>query len=325
MNSYDRGLISIIIPCYNEEESLKPFYSELSAVSSCMEKQYGVAFEFLFINDGSGDRTLFIIREFAEKDSRVNYISFTRNFGVESAVYAGLENCMGDFIAVMDADLQHPPSMLPLMYEAIINEGYDCAGAVRNMGGTGEGAVKSFLARRFFRLFNSLSETRLVPGATEFTMMARHVADAVLSMPEHSRFSKGIYSWVGFNKKWLPLPHTERAAGRSKWTLKKKLFYALDGIFSFSTAALTIAFVPGTLLLLASIIIFIYILVNNIFFGGSWAGFPVLLSLICFIGGIQLFCIGIFGKYLAAVHTEVKRRPVYIVKEKKTGTVRVGK
>jgi glucosyltransferase len=311
-----KPIISLIVPCYNEEESLAPLYTELCAVSASMGERYGLEFEFLFINDGSRDQTLQITREMAEKDSRLHYISFSRNFGKEACIYAGLQNCIGDYIAVMDADLQHPPSMLAEMYEGIVNEGYDCV-AARRSSRQGEPALRSFFARGFYRMVNRISKTKLAEGATDFSMMTRQVAEAVLTLSEYNRFSKGIYSWVGFRTKWLPYQNVERVAGSTKWSFWKLFLYSLDGILSFSTAPLAIASVSGIFLFLIAIIIICYVVIKTILYGDPVAGFPTLICAICFIGGIQLFCIGILGQYLAKTYLEVKKRPVYIVKESK--------
>jgi len=313
-----RPVISLIIPCFNEEEPLPPLYRELCAVSAAMGERYGIGFEFLLINDGSQDQTLQKIKELAEKDSRLHYISFSRNFGKEACIYAGLQNCTGDYIAVMDADLQHPPSMLPEMYEGIVNEGYDCV-AARRSSRKGEPAMRSFLARGFYRMVNRVSKTKLAEGATDFSMMTRQVAEAVLSLPEYNRFSKGIYSWVGFRTKWLPYRNVERVAGSTKWSFRKLFLYSLDGIISFSTAPLAIASVSGILLCFIALIIICYVVIKTLLYGDPVAGFPTLICAILFVGGIQLFCIGILGQYLAKTYLEVKKRPVYIVKESKLG------
>jgi len=313
-----KPVISLIIPCFNEEEPLAPLYRELCAVSASMGERYGLEFEFLLINDGSQDQTLKKIKELAEKDSRLHYISFSRNFGKEACIYAGLQNCTGDYIAVMDADLQHPPSMLPEMYEGIVNEGYDCV-AARRSSRKGEPAMRSFFARGFYRMVNRVSKTKLAEGATDFSMMTRQVAEAVLALPEYNRFSKGIYSWVGFRTKWLPYRNVERVAGSSKWSFWRLFLYSLDGIISFSTAPLAIALLFGILFCLVALIIFCYAAIKTILHGDPLAGFPILICAVFFVGGIQLLCIGILGQYLAKAYLEVKKRPVYIVKESKLG------
>jgi len=307
-------VISLIVPCYNEEESLGPLYDELCRVSGAMGDSYGVEFEFLMVNDGSRDKTLPMLREMAKKDSRVKYISFSRNFGKESAIYAGLKNCSGDFISVLDADLQHPPSMLPDMYESIINEGYDCACA-RRVSRKGEPAVRSFFARNFYRMVNRMSKTKMVDGATDFSMMTRQVMDAILNLPEYNRFYKGIHSWVGFETKWIPYKNVERAFGTTKWSFWGLFFYSLEGFVSFSTAPLVIASIAGIILFFFSLVIIGYVVIRTILFGDPVAGFPTLISAVCFIGGIQLFCLGIAGQYIAKMYLEVKHRPVYLIKE----------
>ena len=311
-------VISLIIPCFNEEDSLGPLYKELCVISSDMETRFGVDFEFLLINDGSSDRTLQILKEIAEKDSRLHYISFSRNFGKEASIYAGLQNCIGDYIAVLDADLQHPPLMLVQMYEGIVNEGFDCV-AARRISRKGEPLIRSFFARSFYQLINHMSKTKLLDGATDFAMMTRQVAEAILTMPEYNRFSKGIYSWVGFQTKWLPYQNVERVAGTTKWSFWKLFLYSIDGIISFSTAPLAIASISGILLCLIAFIIICFVIVRTLLYGDPVAGFPTLICAILFTGGMQLFCMGILGQYLAKTYLEVKKRPVYLIKEKKLG------
>jgi len=312
------AVISLIIPCFNEEESLGLLYAELCNTSSSMEKQYGVGFEFLLVDDGSRDRTLPILRELAEKDSRVHYISFSRNFGKESAIYAGLNGCTGDYIAILDADLQHPPAMLHEMYEGIVNEHYDCV-AARRTTRSGEPPIRSFFARNFYRIVNRMTNTKMVDGATDFAMMTRQVADAILNMPEYNRFSKGIFSWVGFETKWLPFPNVERAAGSTKWSFGKLFLYSVDGIVSFSTVPLAAASVLGILLCMISFIMICVVVLKTLLYGDPVAGFPTLICAICFIGGIQLLCMGIVGQYVAKMYMEVKRRPIYLEKESRLG------
>ena len=311
-------IISLIIPCFNEEESLDPLYRELCVVSSSMEEQYGVGFEFLFVNDGSRDHTLPILRDMANKDKRVHYISFSRNFGKESAIYAGMQNCIGDYTAVLDADLQHPPSMLPLMYECIVNDGYDHVIAQRTSRDR-EMFINSFFARVFYRVINGLSKTKIPDGATDFSMMSRQVVEAILTMPEYHRFSKGIYSWVGFETKWLQYENVERVAGSTKWSFGKLFLYSLDGIISFSAMPLAIASVFGILLCAIAFISICYVVIKTIFYGDPVTGFPTLICAICFVGGVQLLGVGIIGQYIAKIYTEVKRRPIYLIKESQLG------
>jgi glycosyltransferase involved in cell wall biosynthesis len=314
-------VISLVIPCLNEEESLGLFYEEIRAVSGSMGEQYNVGFEFLLINDGSTDRTLPIIREMAKKDSRFQFISFSRNFGKEACIYAGLQNCTGDFIAIMDADLQDPPSMLPQMYEGIVNEGYDCVAARRSTR-RGEPVIRSFFARSFYWIVNHLSKIKIVDGARDFSMMTRQVADAILTLPEYNRFSKGINSWVGFETKWLTYPNVERRAGYTKWSFGKLFLYAMDGIISFSTVPLIIVSISGILLCLFALIMVCYVVIKTLLYGDPVAGFPTLICVISLIGGIQLFCMGVLGQYLAKIFMEVKKRPIYLIKESKLGDKR---
>lgn len=312
------SVISLVIPCFNEEESLGLLYNELCAVSGSMEKRYGVCFEFFLINDGSRDQTLSIVRELAKKDSRVHYISFSRNFGKEACIYAGLQNCVGDYITVLDADLQDPPDLLPRMYEAIANEGYDCA-ATQRISRKGEPLIRSFLARSFYRLVNLISKTKIADGTRDFSMMTRQVVESILEMPEYNRFSKGIYSWVGFETKLLTYEHVKRRSGSSKWSFEGLVLYALDGIISFSTAPLIIASVSGILLCMVALVNICIVVIKTLLYGDPVAGFPTLICVICFIGGIQLLCIGILGQYLAKTYLEVKKRPIYLVKESRLG------
>jgi len=308
----------LIIPCYNEEESFGPLYEVLCGISEEMNQKYDIAFEFLMINDGSRDLTLDLIKKAAKSDARVKYISFSRNFGKEAAVYAGLRNCVGDYAVVMDADLQHPPDMLPMMYESLVNEGYDLATAYRE-NREGEPKIRSFFARSFYKFINRIGNVELTNGATDYSMMRRQVVDAILSMPEYNRFYKGIHSWVGFETKWLPYKNIERAHGTTTWSFFGLLKYSMEGILSFSTAPLVLASLMGILLFFISLIMVGVVIVRTILFGDPVAGFPTLISAICFIGGMQFFCIGILGQYLSKMYLEVKNRPVYLVKESKVG------
>jgi len=312
------GLISLIIPCFNEQESIGPLYEELCKISGSMQEEYGVGFEFLLVNDGSRDNTLPLLRELADKDDRVRYISFSRNFGKEAAMYAGLEKCRGDYISVIDADLQHPPSLLPLMYESIVNEGFDCACA-RRQSRRGEPYIRSFFARGFYKWINRMSDAKLVDGATDFSMMTRQVVEAMLTMPEYNRFFKGIHSWVGFEIKWLPYSNVEREHGKTKWSFLGLFRYSLEGIISFSTAPLVLSSILGIFLFFVSLVIIGYVVVRTIRFGDPVTGFPTLISALCLIGGLLLFCIGIMGQYIAKMYLEVKKRPVYLIKEERLG------
>ncbi len=303
--------ITAIVPCYNEEAALHFFYEEMQKVMRTMDY---AEFELLFVNDGSKDNTLHIVKELAEKDARVAYVSFSRNFGKEAAIYAGLEYADGDLTVIMDADLQDPPALLPKMYEAIVEEGYDSV-ATRRVNRKGEPPIRSFFARRFYRLMNRISKADIVDGARDYRMMNREFKDALLSMGEYNRFSKGLFGWVGFQTKWLEFKNVERVAGETKWSFWKLLLYSIDGIVAFSTMPLSIAAVIGILMCAASVAAIVFIIVRQLLYGGSAFGWPSMVCITMFLGGIQLFCMGILGSYLAKTYLEVKKRPIYICKE----------
>ena len=307
-------LISIVIPCYNEEAAIPYFYDEITKQSKLMQDKYGVEFEYIFVNDGSKDNTLSVIKEYASKDERVKYISLSRNFGKEAAMYAGLEHSSGDLTAIMDVDLQDPPHMLNEMYENIINEGYDCV-ATRRTNRKGEPPVRSFFARCFYKLINKISKADIVDGARDFRLMTRQVVDAILDMCEYNRFSKGIFGWVGFNTKWLEFENTERIAGETKWSFWKLFLYSLDGIIAFSTAPLAIASVIGIIFCIIAFIMIGVIIAKTLIWGDPVAGYPSQLCIMFLIAGVQTFCMGILGQYLAKTYLETKKRPIYIVKE----------
>lgn len=307
-------LISIIVPCYNEESSLPYFYKEICKVFSSMEKDQSVNFELLFINDGSSDKTLSIIKNYSLKDQRIKYISFSRNFGKEGAIYAGLEHARGDYIAMMDADLQDPPSLLSEMYTLIKSEDYDCIGT-RRVDRKGEPPIRSFFARCFYKLINKISKADIVDGARDFRLMTRQMTNAIINMPEYNRFSKGIFGWVGFKTKWLEYENIERVAGNTKWSFWKLFLYSLDGIVAFSTAPLSVASVLGILCLFIALIFIVVIIVKTLLWGDPVAGYPSLMCVILFIGGLQLVSIGVLGQYLAKTYLETKKRPSYIIKE----------
>ena len=308
------GLISIIVPCYNEETAIPYFYDAITAQSAKMD---GLEFEYLFVNDGSRDRTLDVLKEYAQKDSRVKYVSFSRNFGKESAIYAGLQSAKGDYIAIMDADLQDPPSLLEEMYTAVTKEGCDCA-AARRTTRKGEPPIRSFFARCFYRLINKISKTEIVDGARDFRLMTRQMADAILSMTEYNRFSKGIFGWVGFKTKWLEYENTERVAGETKWSFWKLFLYSLDGIMAFSTVPLAISSIIGFIFCIIAFVMILVIIAKTIIFGDPVAGYPSLVCIIFLVSGVQLFCLGILGQYLSKTYLETKNRPVYIIKESNT-------
>ncbi len=303
--------LTAIVPCYNEEAALHFFYEEMQKVMQDM--QY-VDFELLFINDGSKDKTLEVIKELAAEDNRVKYVSFSRNFGKEAAIYAGLTYSDGDLTAIMDADLQDPPSLLPQMYEAIVEEGYDSV-ATRRVNRKGEPPIRSFFARSFYRLMNRISKADIVDGARDYRLMNRAFVDAMLKMSEYNRFSKGLFGWVGFDTKWLEFENVERVAGETKWSFWKLFLYSIDGIVAFSTMPLSIAAFLGVTMCAVSAVAVIFTIVRQLLYGGSAFGWPSMVCIIMFLGGIQLLCIGILGSYLAKTYLEVKRRPVFICKE----------
>ena len=303
--------IAIIVPCYNEEKALPYFYKEIYKVASEMSN---IDFEFIFVDDGSKDNTLCILRELRKQDERCRYISFSRNFGKEAAIYAGLENAKGDYVAMMDADLQDPPKLLKEMYDAIKNEGYDCA-ATRRVDRKGEPIIRSFFARKFYKIINKISNADIVDGARDFRLMTRQMVDAILKMNEYNRFSKGIFGWVGFNTKWIAYENVDRVAGETKWSFWKLLIYAIEGIIAFSTVPLSIAAVVGIIFFIVALIMIGFIIVRTLIWGDPTSGWPSLVCIIYFASGIQLFCTGILGQYLAKTYLETKKRPIYLVKE----------
>ena len=308
--------LSIIVPCYFEEESVPLFYDAVQRVAPELKD---VELEYWFINDGSTDGTLAEMRKLQEKDPQhVHYASFSRNFGKEAALYCGLQQATGDYVVVMDVDLQDPPEMLPIMLKYLEdpNEDYDCVGT-RRLTREGEPPVRSFFARMFYKLINRISDTEIVDGARDYRMMTRQMVDAILSMSEYNRFSKGIFSWVGFNTKYLEYKNRERAAGTTSWNFWKLFQYSIDGIVNFSQAPLDIATFIGALTAFVSLIGILWIITAKIFFGNPTAGWPSMVCIMLFIGGIQLSCLGIVGKYIGKIYAEVKHRPIYIVKEKK--------
>lgn len=303
--------ISAIIPCYNEEQALPFLYDELNKVS---EQMPNVEFEFILVNDGSKDKTLDVIKKLREKDQRIRYVSFSRNFGKEAAIYAGLEASKGDYVAMLDADLQDPPHLLEDMYNSIKDEGYDCV-ATRRVDRKGEPPLRSFFAIQFYKLMNNISDTEVVDGARDFRLMTRQMVNAILELKEYNRFSKGIFGWVGFKTKWISFENVERVAGETKWSFWGLFFYSIEGIIGFSTRPLAIASVLGILFFVFSLIWTLIIVAKTLIWGNPVAGYPSLISAIFFIGGIQLLCLGIVGQYLAKTYLETKKRPIYIAKE----------
>ena len=304
--------VSLVVPCYNEEKALPFFYKEICKIADQMQDSQ---FELIFVDDGSRDRTLEICKELKLLDGRVHYLSFSRNFGKEAALYAGLKAAAGDYIAVMDADLQDPPELLKDMLFILQNDNQiDCV-ATRRTTRKGEPPIRSFFAKSFYKLINKISKAEIMDGARDFRMMTRQVVDAVLSMGEYNRFSKGIFGWIGFRTKWLDYVNVERVAGETKWSFWKLFLYAIDGIIAFSTMPLVIASLSGILFCITAILMAVYFAVKTVLYGDPVAGFPTLICLILLIGGVQLFCIGILGQYLSKTYLEAKKRPIYIVKE----------
>lgn len=305
------SLISVIVPCFNEEEALPYFYEEINKTSKIMSY---IDFEFIFVNDGSKDRTLSVIKQLSKNDTRVKYISFSRNFGKEAAIFAGFQNSTGDYVVLMDADLQDPPYLLPEMYKAIVDEGYDSA-ATRRVTRKGEPPIRSFFARMFYKIINKISDADIVDGARDYRLMKRSMINAILSMSEYNRFSKGIFGWIGFDTKWIEFENVERVAGETKWSFGKLFKYSLEGITSFSVGPLQIASVFGTFFSFTAFIMIFVIVLRTLIFGDPVSGWPSTICVIMLIGGIQLLCIGILGQYLAKTYLETKHRPVYITKE----------
>ena len=303
--------ISIIVPCYNEQESLPIFYEEITKIAKEMKNQ---EFEFLFINDGSKDNTLKILKDLAKKDDRVRFISFSRNFGKEGGMYAGLENATGDYVAIMDADMQDPPSMIKTMYQDIKEEGFDCV-ALCSPSHKGYGIVRKFFTNCWYKLIGKISSTPQVPGARDFRLMKRKMVDAIVNMKEYNRYSKGIFSFVGFNTKWIEYEAPDRVAGTSKFNFWKLFKYALEGILAFSTTPLVMAAIIGLIFCLIAFIAIIVIIIKTLAFGDPVGGWPSLACMIMLVSGVQLFFLGIFGMYMSKLYLEVKKRPIYIPSE----------
>lgn len=309
-------LLSIIVPCYNEEESIVAFYEEFISVynNSIVNYNPKIRYELILVNDGSKDNTLKFLKELASKDENVKYISFSRNFGKESALYAGLKNCSGEYIAVMDADLQDPPNLLLEMIESLDKEDYDIV-ATRRVSRKGEPPIRSFFARTFYKLFNKISKVELVDGARDYRLMTRQVIDAILELSEYNRFSKGIFGWVGFNTKWLEYKNIERASGETSWSFWGLFKYALEGVMAFTTIPLVVSTVLGIIISFVSFLYLIYIVLSTILFGNNVQGWASTVSIVLLLGGIQLLSIGVLGQYLGKTYIETKNRPIYITKE----------
>ncbi|HFU4058941.1 TPA: glycosyltransferase family 2 protein [Streptococcus suis] len=305
-------MISVIVPCYNEEEAIPYFYEAMETV----RKDMGEPFEYIFVNDGSKDGTLKVLRQLAGQDQAVRYLSFSRNFGKEAALYAGLQAATGDLVTVMDVDLQDPPEMLIEMKAMLdASADLDCVGT-RRVSRDGEPPIRSFFAKLFYKLMNKISQVEVVDGARDFRLMRRHMVDAILSVSEYNRFSKGIFAWVGFETEYLPYKNVERVAGETSWSFWKLLSYSIEGIINFSDTPLNIASYTGFFTFLLSLVLMVFVVFKTLVFGDPTIGWPSTICIILFLGGLQLMTIGILGKYLAKVFLETKKRPVYIVKEK---------
>lgn len=306
--------LSIVVPCYNEIQALPLFYNEMERVRGADFHDLDLEFEYIFVDDGSSDDTLALIKHLADQDPKVKYLSFSRNFGKEAAILAGLKAASGDYVTLMDADLQDPPALLRKMYDTITKEGYDRVGT-RRVTRKGEPPIRSFFARRFYKLINKMSNVQMVDGARDYWLMTKQVNDAIISMPEYNRYSKGLFAFVGFKTKWVEYENVERVAGETKWSFWKLFKYAIEGITAFSTVPLIISSIVGMIFCLAAFALIIFIIIRTVIYGDPTAGWPSLVCIIVFVSGVQLFSIGIIGQYLSKTYLEVKKRPVYIIRE----------
>lgn len=305
-------LLSVIVPCYNEQEAIPYFYAAITKTADEFKATWPeIGFEFLFIDDGSKDDTLKEIMELRSRDERVRYVSFSRNFGKEAGLFAGLENSRGDYVVTMDVDLQDPPALLPQMFRAIYEEGYDSA-ATRRVTRKGEPPIRSFFARCFYRIINRMSNAEIIDGARDYRIMTRRMADSIISMKEYNRFTKGIYGWIGFKTKWIEFENVERVAGETKWSFWKLFRYAIEGIVAFSTAPLSIATYFGIIMAFVAFILILVIIIKKLVFGDPTSGWSSMVCIILMLSGIQLFCVGIVGQYLSKTYLETKHRPIYI-------------
>lgn len=306
--------ISLIVPCFNEEEAIPLFYEE---ALKCLKEISDIDYEIIFVDDGSKDKTLYSIKKLRENDKRVKYISFSRNFGKEAAMYAGINESCGDYVAIMDVDLQDPPSLLKEMIEILSTSNFDSV-ATRRVSRKGEPVIRSFFAKCYYKLINKISDTEIVDGARDFRLMTRQMVDSILEMGEYNRFTKGIFSWVGYNTKWLEYENIERVAGTTKWSFWKLFIYSIESIVAFSTKPLIIASVIGFLMCIVAIALIIFIILRTSLYGDPTSGWPSMICVIFLVGGLQMLCVGIIGEYLAKTYLEVKRRPLYIAKDKTT-------
>lgn len=302
--------ISIIVPCYNEEDVLELFYKKITEVSSKINAE----FEYIFVDDGSKDRTLEILRKHSKEDERVRYISLSRNFGKEGAMYAGLEAATGDYVAIMDADLQDPPELLKEMYEILLTDEYDCV-ATKRKTRKGEPIIRSILSKLFYKIINKMTSTEIVDGARDYRLMSRKMVDSILKVTEYNRFSKGIFSWVGYRTKWIAYDNVERAAGKTKWNFFKLFTYSVEGITAFTTKPLVMSAFIGMFFCIIAFLMILVIVGKTLIYGDPVSGWPSTICIILFVSGIQLFCLGIIGEYLAKEYMEVKSRPIYLVRE----------
>lgn len=306
------ALLSVIVPCYNEEENVRYFYEELLKNQPFFDEKK-LEVEIIYVDDGSKDGTVLEVKRLAEKDERVKMVSFSRNFGKEAAIYAGFQKAKGDYVVMMDADLQDPPSLLPEMF-SYIEQGYDSV-ATRRVSRKGEPKIRSFFARLFYKLMNKISKADIVDGARDYRLMTRQVVDSILSMGEYNRFSKGIFGWVGYETKWIEYENVERVHGETKWSFWKLFIYSIEGITAFSTVPLAIASIMGVLFCAAAFVMILFILIRSLVWTDPVGGWPSLVCIICLVSGVQLFCLGIVGQYLSKTYLEVKKRPIYLVKE----------
>ncbi|MCR5300826.1 MAG: glycosyltransferase family 2 protein [Lachnospiraceae bacterium] len=309
------SLLSVVVPCYNEEKAIPFFYQEITKVSDELTRSYpDLSFEYIFIDDGSSDGTMDVVKKLRGQDSRVRYLSFSRNFGKEAALYAGLQKSAGDHVVCMDADLQDPPHLLPQMYEAVVKEGYDSA-ATRRVTRKGEPKIRSFFARLFYKLMNNISDVEFVDGARDYRIMSRKMVDAILELGESNRFTKGIYSWVGFRTKWIEFENVERIAGETKWSFFGLLRYSFEAILGFSTAPLSFVITLGFIVTAFAFLLIVFIVIKTLLFGDPTSGWPSMICIIVFFSGTQLLCTGIVGAYLGKTYLETKNRPIFIARE----------
>ena len=306
-------LITIIVPCYNEQETIPYFLDAMNKVYNSMKQKYDIDMEYLFVDDGSKDKTLEVLKECSKKDPNVSYLSFSRNFGKEAAMYAGLEQSNGDYVVIIDADLQDPPELIEEMYATLLEGEYDCVGS-RRVTRKGESKIRSFFARQFYKIIRKISQTDIVDGARDFRMMTRQMVDSIISVKEYNRFSKGIFAWVGYRTKWLEFENIQRVCGTTKWSFWGLFIYAIDGIVAFSTVPLILSSFAGLLFCALAFIMIFVIIIRKLIFGDPVSGWPSLVCIMCFIAGTQLFCMGIVGMYMSKTYTETKKRPIYILR-----------